>query len=214
MHENEGDAVSNDDPLQQPALSPDVMPPAAGAVQYIEAILFVAAEPVAVGQLAKTLELSADAVEDALEQLREQCAQRGVRLQRTGEHVQLVTAPEAATMVGRFLGVERTARLSNAALEVLAIIAYRQPLTRAQIEAVRGVDSSGVVRALLARDLVAEVGRLEAVGRPILYGTTGEFLRQFGLTSLSDLPSIEGFDRSVSAESYHMTIAENEITNR
>ena len=206
--------MSNDDSLQQYALSPDALPPALGTAQFIEAILFVAAEPVAVGQLAKTLELSADAVEDALEQLRELCAQRGVRLQRIGEHVQLVTAPEAATIVGRFLGAERTTRLSNAALEVLAIIAYRQPLTRAQIEAVRGVDSSGVVRALLARDLVAEVGRLEAVGRPILYGTTGEFLRQFGLTSLQDLPSIEGFERASVEDSQPATISENEITNR
>ena len=158
----------------------------------VESLLFVAAEPVTVAQLARALELPPDAVEKALDQLSAACVDRGVRVQRRGEHVQLVTAPEAASAVARFLGVERTARLSNAALEVLAIIAYRQPLTRAQVEAIRGVDSSGVVRALLARDLIAEVGRLETVGRPIMYGTTPEFMRLFGLARLDELPLIEG----------------------
>ena len=158
----------------------------------LESLLFVAAEPVTVAQLARALELPPDAVEAGLERLAAECARRGVRVQRHGEQVQLVSAPEAATAVARFLGVEGRARLSAAALEVLAIIAYRQPLTRAQVEAIRGVDSSGVVRALLARDLVAEVGRLETAGRPILYGVTSEFMRQFGLTSLSELPAVEG----------------------
>jgi segregation and condensation protein B len=105
--------------------------------------------------------------------------------------VQLVSAPDSARAVARFLGVQASGRLSPAALEVLAIIAYRQPLTRAQVDAIRGVDSSGTTRALLARDLIAEVGRLETVGRPILYATTPLFLQQFGLTSLADLPPME-----------------------
>ena len=119
------------------------------AHQLIESLLFVAAEPATVAQLARALELPADAVEAGLARLSAECAGRGVRVQRHGEHVQLVSAPEAAATVARFLGIESSSRLSAAALEVLAIIAYRQPLTRAQIEAVRGVDSSGVVRALL-----------------------------------------------------------------
>jgi segregation and condensation protein B len=150
----------------------------------------VAGEPVTVTQLVKALELPADAVEAAIEQLIASGAARGVCVQRHGDGLQLVTSPLAAPAVERFLGVQSQQRLSSAALEVLAIIAYRQPLTRAQIEAVRGVDCGGVTRALLGRDLICEVGRLESVGRPILYGTTAEFLRQFGLASLGDLPPL------------------------
>ena len=153
--------------------------------------MFVACETVTITQLAHALELAPDAVEAALEQLAAACRQRGVRVQRSGEHVRLVSAPEAAAAIERFLGVSEQPHLSAAALEVLAIIAYRQPITRAQIEAIRGVDSSSVVRALLARDLIAEAGRLETVGRPILYATTGEFLQQFGLGSLAELPPLE-----------------------
>lgn len=176
----------------QPAL-PHIPPPAPrpALVQLVESLLFVAGEPVTVAQLARALEAPPDAVEAALEELTARCAERGVRLQRHGEHVQLVSAPEAARAVGRFLGVQATGRLSSAALEVLAIIAYRQPLTRAQVDAIRGVDSSGSMRALLARDLVQEAGRLDTIGRPILYATTPAFLQQFGLTSLADLPPME-----------------------
>lgn len=159
--------------------------------QLVESVLFVAGEPVQIAQLARVLELPADAVELALAELTAACRERGVRVQRHGELVQLVSAPEAARVVARFLGVQASSRLSGPALEVLAIIAYRQPLTRAQVEAIRGVDSSGSIRALLARDLVQEAGRLESVGRPILYATTPAFLQQFGLTSLDELPPVE-----------------------
>jgi segregation and condensation protein B len=98
-----------------------------------------------------------------------------------------VSAPEAAAVIRRFLGLQSTARLSIA-LEVLAIIAYRQPVTRAQVEAIRGVDSSSIIRSLLTRELIVEAGRLESVGRPILYATSATFLQQFGLSSLQDLP--------------------------
>ena len=174
--------------IEQPPLLH--LPPAPTLVQLVESLLFVAGEPVTVAQLAKALEVMPDAVEQALDQLAAQ-AERGIRLQRLGDRVQLVSAPEAAAAVERFLGVQSSARLSAAALEVLAIIAYRQPLTRAQIDAVRGVDSGGVLRALLARELVSEAGRLETVGRPILYATTEQFLRQFGLGSLADLPPLD-----------------------
>jgi segregation and condensation protein B len=169
---------------------PPAQPPPALAL-LVESLLFVAGEPVTVAQLARALEAPPDAVEAALEELTARYAERGVRVQRHGEHIQLVSAPEAARAVGRFLGVQASGRLSSAALEVLAIIAYRQPLTRAQVDAIRGVDSSGTVRALLARDLIQEAGRLETVGRPILYATTPAFLQQFGLTSLADLPPLE-----------------------
>ncbi len=159
--------------------------------QLIESLLFVAGEPITVVQLARTLQVPADTVETALVQLADEYHERGIRLQRHGDTIQMVSAPEAALTIAHFLGVQATTRLSPAALEVLAIIAYRQPLTRSQIEVIRGVDSSGVIRALLARDLITDVGRLETVGRPILYATTPTFLRQFGLTSLEDLPPLD-----------------------
>ncbi|GAB4214985.1 MAG: SMC-Scp complex subunit ScpB [Roseiflexaceae bacterium] len=176
--------------MEQPALISVPPAPAPTLVQLVESLLFVAGEPVTVAQLARALEVVPDAVEAALEQLA-QAQERGIRVQRLGDRVQLVSAPEAAAAVERFLGVQGSARLSAAALEVLAIIAYRQPITRAQVDGVRGVDSGGVIRALLARDLIVEAGRLETVGRPILYGTTEQFLRQFGLAALSELPPLD-----------------------
>jgi segregation and condensation protein B len=168
---------------------PPILAPS--TVQMVESLLFIAGESVTIAQLAQALELPADAIEAALERLATDCAQRGVRVQRQDDSVQFVSAPEAAAVVERFLGVQPQARLSAAALEALAIIAYRQPITRAQVDSVRGVDSSGVIRALLGRDLVAEYGRLETVGRPILYATTAEFLRQFGIGSLAELPPLD-----------------------
>jgi segregation and condensation protein B len=172
-----------------PGLPQPFAPPS--QLLLLESVLFVAAEPIAISHLARVLELPPDAVEAALADLQLQYHGRGIRLQRHGDRVQLVSAPEAAAVIARFLGVQASTRLSSAALEVLAIIAYRQPLTRAQVEAIRGVDSSGVMRQLLARDLIAETGRLDAVGRPILYATTPLFLQQFGLTTLNELPTID-----------------------
>ena len=177
--------------MEQPTLFEIPTLPTPSTMQLIESLLFIAGESVTVAQLAHALELPADAIEAALEQLAQACATRGVRVQRQGENIQLVSAPEAAAVIERFLGVQPVARLSAAALEALAIIAYRQPITRAQVDAVRGVDSSGVIRALLGRDLVIESGRLETAGRPILYATTPEFLRQFGLDSLAQLPPLD-----------------------
>lgn len=163
-----------------------------GPLQFVESLLFIAAEPVPVRDLARALALPLDAIEAVLEQLTADYGQRGVRIMRHNDHVQLVTAPEAAAVIERFLGVQTSApRLSNAALETLAIIAYKQPITRPGIEAIRGVDSSGPIRTLLQRALIVEVGRLHVVGRPVVYGTSEEFLKQFGLSALSQLPRIE-----------------------
>ncbi len=156
----------------------------------LEALLFVSAEPVAPYQLAATLEISASAVEQGLEQLDKELHARGLRLQRHGGRVQLTTAPGMAETVERFLGLEATSRLSRAALETLAIVAYQQPVTRPQIEAVRGVSSDGVMKSLLGKGLVQEVGRTEGPGRPILYGTAPDFLQHFGLNSLMELPPL------------------------
>lgn len=102
----------------------------------------------------------------------------------------MVTAPEAADYVRRFLGLELTGKLSPAALETLAVVAYRQPATRADIEAVRGVNSDSVLRTLINRGMIEEQGRLDKAGRPIVYGTTFEFLQHFGLAALEQLPPL------------------------
>jgi segregation and condensation protein B len=114
-----------------------------------------------------------------------------VRLQRSGARVQLVSAPEVASYIERFLGLELHGRLSPAALESLAIVAYQQPVTRAGVEAVRGVNSDSVLRTLVSKGLIEEVGRMDTVGRPILYGTTFDFLQFFGFESLEDLPPLD-----------------------
>jgi segregation and condensation protein B len=178
------------DRINQPALPHMPEQPAPATVQLIESLLFVAGEPVTIKQLGDALELPLDAVEQALAELSNACRDRGIRVQRHHDQVQLVSAPESAAGVARLLGVQANARLSNAALEVLAIIAYRQPITRARIDAIRGVDSSASLRALLSRDLIAESGRLDTVGRPILYATTQLFLQQFGLSALAELPPL------------------------
>ena len=156
----------------------------------LEALLFVSAEPVLPSQLAEALELSVAAVEQGLKDLDSELQTRGLRLQRHGGRVQLTTAPESAELVDRFLGLEATSRLSRAALETLAIIAYQQPVTRPQVDAVRGVNSDGVMKSLLGKNLIQEVGRTEGPGRPILYGTTPDFLQHFGIDSLSGLPPL------------------------
>lgn len=158
----------------------------------IESLLFVANEPVPVGDLAQTLNVSASEVSEAVDGLRELYADRGLRIQRVNGQIQMVTAPETAPAIERFLGLELSGKLSDAAMETLSIIAYRQPITRPEIDAIRGVNSDSVLRTLLSRGLIEEVDRLDAVGRPILYGTTFEFLQHFGLEGLDDLPPLNG----------------------
>ncbi|GAA5526297.1 SMC-Scp complex subunit ScpB [Herpetosiphon gulosus] len=159
-----------------------------------EAVLFVAGDPVEYATLAKALELPEQDIPLLIADLRQRFNGRGIRLQDQAGTLQLVSAPEATDALERFLGVSQPQKLSPAALEVLAIIAYRQPVTRAGLEAIRGVDSSGVVRSLLARELIYEVGRAETIGRPVLYGTTSQFLHIFGITSLAELPAFN-FER-------------------
>ena len=162
----------------------------------LEAVLFVADAPIEVAALARTVNAPRQEVEERLEELAEACRDRGVRLQRTGDLVQLVSAPQTAAYVERFLGLEHPP-LTNPSLETLAIIAYRQPMTRAGIESVRGVDCDGPIRTLMARGLIEEVGRAPVVGRPTLFGTTVRFLEYFGLEKPDDLPplpQLEGGD--------------------
>ncbi|MFQ5436701.1 MAG: SMC-Scp complex subunit ScpB [Anaerolineae bacterium] len=156
----------------------------------LESILFVASGPVNTGRLAKALEITPAAVARLLDALEQDCRQRGIRLQWSGNAVQLTTHPAASSVVERFLGLEVTTRLSPAALEVLAIIAYMQPITRPQVDEIRGVNSDTSLRTLLATGLIEEVGRKETPGRPILYATTPEFLQHFGLSTLELLPPL------------------------
>jgi segregation and condensation protein B len=159
----------------------------------IEALLLAAVTPPTVEELAAGAGLTVAEVESALVGL-EHDLTRGWVVQRHGATLQLATAPRFAAYVRRFLRLEREARLSPAALEALAIVAYQQPVTRAEIEAIRGVDCSGVLATLHARSLIESVGRLTTPGNPIQYGTTPDFLRHFGLRSLADLPPLGEVD--------------------
>ena len=161
-----------------------------GLPQLLESLLFVNNGPAEIRQLEQVLGIEREEMEQAIEALAEQCHSRGVRLQRYGDALQLVTAPEAAPYVEKLLGSQGNARLSTAALETLAIVAYEQPVTRARIEAIRGVNCDRALATLQARNLICEVGRLETVGRPVLFGTTFEFMEYFGLESMDQLPPI------------------------
>ena len=167
-------------------------PPELALPALCEALLFVAAAPTTAADLAAALGVKVEAVEVALGELETALreAERGLRLLRHNDRYALTSATPAARVVARFLGLDRTERLSAAALETLAIIAYRGPATRGEIEAIRGVDSSGVVQTLLARELIESVGRRNTVGSPIEYAITAAFLRHFGLASLNELPPL------------------------
>ena len=156
----------------------------------IEGLLFVSSGAVQVAHLANVLQVPAREIEAALHSLAESYRQRGIRLQRHDSRAQLTSAPELSLHVERLLGLEATTHLTQAALEVLAIVAYQQPVTRPHIDSIRGVNSESVLGTLLRHSLIEEVGRSDGPGRPILYVTTPEFLRHFGLNSLGELPPL------------------------
>ena len=161
-------------------------------LMQLESLLFVASGPVSPARLATALDMTPAAVGELLRELDAEYGTRGLRLQWSGGGlVQLTTAAETAATVERFLGLELTTRLSQAAVEVLAIVAYLQPATRPQIDQIRGVNSDGALRSLLSKGLIEEVGRLEKPGRPILYGTTPDFLQSFGLGAMTDMPALD-----------------------
>jgi segregation and condensation protein B len=175
----------------------DITPPEMNSDQItarIEALLFVAAGGVLPSQIAAALDLPLKEIENHIEKLESRLASEttphGLRLQHHHGRVQLTTSPESAADIERFLGLEGTGRLSRAALEALAIIAYQQPVTRPEIDAIRGVSSDGVLKSLLSKGLIQEIGRAERPGRPIIYATTSDFLQHFGLNSLEELPPL------------------------
>jgi segregation and condensation protein B len=158
-------------------------------VGHLVAILFAADEPLPLAELARLLDVRPSHVQRVVRLLTES-PPPGLFVQRDDDRLQLVTAPASARYIRRLRGLEEQARLSRAALEVLAVIAYRQPATRAEIEAIRGVNGDRALATLLARGLIAEVGRRDTVGRPVLFGTTIGFLEHLGLRSLEDLPAV------------------------
>lgn len=172
----------------------------------LEALLFVAERPLARRELGAITGASAVTIDARLGDLQVALASRGIRLVVDGERVALATAPDTGPLIGRYIGRE-PARLSPAMLETLAIVAYRQPATKSAVERIRGVDADYAIRSLVHRRLVVELGRSDAPGRPILYGTGVEFLERFGLTSLDDLPIV---DASVAAR---LTIPEGDAAD-
>lgn len=162
----------------------------------VEAILFASGEAVHIDRICLALNLDRNSVEKVLQCLGDSYAfeRRGIRLLRMEEKWQLYSAPEYADMIRRAFEVRKPAKLSQPALEVLSVVAFHQPVTRAQVDQIRGVDSSYTVSLLMERDLIEECGRLQVPGRPRLYRTTENFLRSFHLTSLKDLPSLHSME--------------------
>lgn len=172
-------------------------------VAKLEALIFVSPGLVSLEELSSALKISNSKVIELLGILDSHYkSYHGIRLQDKNKKYQLTSPPEYAEMVEEFLGLEVTTHLSQAALEALTIIAYKQPTTRPEIDSIRGVNSDAVVKSLLSKGMIEELGRSEAVGRPILYGVTSEFMQHFGLESLDQLPVID-------FEALNQTIKEN-----
>jgi segregation and condensation protein B len=165
-------------------------PPIELTEAVLEGLLFVAERPLRRREIAALSGADPATVDALLGDLEVSLRERGIRLLIDGDQVELATAPEAGALVARYVGADAV-RLSPASLETLAIVAYRQPVTRGAIERIRGVDSDYTVRSLLHRRLIVELGRSEAPGRPFLYGTGFDFLERFGLTSLEELPPLD-----------------------
>lgn len=171
----------------------------------VEAVLFACGEPIELEKLAAAAEMEKEAAERMVERLNARYEEQGSALVigKLGDSYQMMTKPEYARYIKTALETRRQAPLSPAALEVLAIVAYNQPVTRGFVDQVRGVDSGGVMRSLVERDLLEEHGRLNDVpGRPIAYKTTDNFLRCFKLNNLGDLPPIPGSSDQITLEEY------------
>ena len=182
----------------------------------IEAILFACGTPAELTKIAQALEIKEEKAEELLKSLMDDYSSRksGIKIVRLGKSYQMCTEKEYAEIIRTVLDLRRNSPLSQAALEVLAIIAYNQPVTKAFVEQIRGVDCSGVVSSLVARELIEEKGRLELPGRPLIYGTTENFLRCFNVSDVSELPPIppKNSDEDNSEESSEN--GENENTEK
>lgn len=184
----------------------DGPPPGPELNALVSALLLASPAPASISQLAYGAGVEPEEIESALDHLAKD-ELGGWLVQRHGDTVQLGTAPRFARFVRRFLGLDREARLSAASLETLAIVAYQQPVTRGEIEAIRGVDCSGVLATIHGRGLIEPIGRLDSPGNPIQYATTADFLRHFGLSSLDDLPSIGSVNGRDGLQTLQATVA-------
>lgn len=194
---DEGVNVSEQMHLPREAMPVDLTEEELGAL--VEAILLVSPEPPTIDEIATGTEIPVEDIELGVNWLESQ-QDRGWLIQRHGRRLSLASHPRFAEKIRLFLGLDREAKLSSASLEALALVAYQQPVTRSEIERVRGVDSSGVLAKLHARGLIEPVARLATVGNPIQYGTTAEFLSHFGLQSLDDLPPLGIIDGKDAAQ--------------
>ena len=184
----------------------------------IEALLFVSGEPISLDKLAEVLEgTDTDGIRQALDRLRQtyDAPGRGLQIVEVAGGYQIATLSECAPWIKALEKIKSATRLSRSGLETLAIVAYKQPVTRGEVEAIRGVDSAGVLKTLLERRIVKIVGRREGLGRPMLYGTTREFLHYFGLKDLSELPALKEFKEVAETLPEHEPIHEpaSELTN-
>jgi segregation and condensation protein B len=167
----------------------------------IECLLFVAGEPLAVRELTRTTEADEESVHAAIRFLRDRYVSSGLQIVEIAHGFQMATRPTFAAAVGKLMAPNAN-KLSRPALETVTIIAYRQPCTQAEIEAVRGVASDGVLKTLMERDLIRDAGRKPTPGRPILYATTDAFLHYFGLAELSDLPLLDEDEAETRADAF------------
>jgi segregation and condensation protein B len=192
IDEGSGEPVETDADAETEAdLDVDAAPAAEQLSEaQLEALLFVAERPLSRREIATLSGVDRASVDARLGDLEVALTARGIRLVSSGDRVELVTAPDAGPLIARYVGADAV-RLSPASLETLAIVAYRQPVTKAAVERIRGVDSDYTIRSLLHRRLVVELGRSEGPGRPYLYGTGFDFLERFGLTSLEQLPPLD-----------------------
>ena len=179
----------------------------------LEALLFVAERPLSRREIATLAGVDRATVDALLGDLEVSLRDRGIRVLVAGDRVELATASEAGTLIARYVGVDAV-RLSPASLETLAIVAYRQPVTRSAVERIRGVDSDYTLRSLLHRRLLVELGRSDGPGRPILYGTGFEFLERFGLTTLDDLPPLDVDVAARLAEEGRLAVAADDRLER
>jgi segregation and condensation protein B len=184
------DDLVTDEPMLEDGASAERPAPGELTEAGLEALLFVAEKPLSRREIGSLAGVDPATVDARLGDLEVTLRGRGIRLLVTGDRVELATAPATGALVARYVGADAV-RLSPAGLETLAIIAYRQPVTKSAVERIRGVDSDHTVRSLLHRRLVVELGRANTPGRPILYGTAFEFLERFGLESLDDLPTLD-----------------------
>ena len=188
-------------------VSPDGDPARELTETQLEALLFVAERPLSRREIATLAGVDRATVDALLGDLEVSLRDRGIRVLVAGDRVELATASEAGGLIARYVGVDAV-RLSPASLETLAIVAYRQPVTRSAVERIRGVDSDYTLRSLLHRRLLVELGRSDGPGRPILYGTGFEFLERFGLTTLDDLPPLDVDVAARLAEEGRLAVAE------